>query len=186
MLGGDAYEWLWYARDVVYGICRGLPGANVLPVVKIFDMAAGWLNGGSFDEIYGHCYLTGIKAVLNINIQSTLSVISLWLSRALLPWVPPFSCRVFKFEGCFPSSAGKPREVAIDDTWLYQMVFVRNDLTPVILVDKACTLNENLLNSSFLFQTTTSENITKAHGPHRSPEKTVQINKHIWLYHNVD
>ena len=26
----------------------------------------------------------------------------------------------------------------------------------------------------------------EAHGPHRSPEKTVQINKHIWLYHNVD
>ena len=22
--------------------------------------------------------------------------------------------------------------------------------------------------------------------PHRSPEKTVQINKHIWSYHNVD
>ena len=26
----------------------------------------------------------------------------------------------------------------------------------------------------------------EAHGPHRSPERTVQINKHIWLYHNVD
>ena len=26
----------------------------------------------------------------------------------------------------------------------------------------------------------------EAHGPHRSPEKTVQINKHIWLYHNID
>ena len=26
----------------------------------------------------------------------------------------------------------------------------------------------------------------EVHGPHRSPEKTVQINKHIWLYHNVD
>ena len=26
----------------------------------------------------------------------------------------------------------------------------------------------------------------EAHGPHRSPEKTVQINKHIGLYHNVD
>ena len=26
----------------------------------------------------------------------------------------------------------------------------------------------------------------EAHGPHRSPEKTFQINKHIWLYHNVD
>ena len=26
----------------------------------------------------------------------------------------------------------------------------------------------------------------EAHGPHRSPEKTVQINKQIWLYHNVD
>ena len=26
----------------------------------------------------------------------------------------------------------------------------------------------------------------EAHGPHRSPEKTVQINKHIWLYHNDD
>ena len=27
----------------------------------------------------------------------------------------------------------------------------------------------------------------EAHGPHRSPEKTVQINKHIYqLYHNVD
>ena len=23
----------------------------------------------------------------------------------------------------------------------------------------------------------------EAHGPHRSPEKTVQINKHILLYH---
>ena len=26
----------------------------------------------------------------------------------------------------------------------------------------------------------------EAHGPHRSLEKTVQINKHIWLYQNVD
>ena len=26
----------------------------------------------------------------------------------------------------------------------------------------------------------------EAHGPHHSPEKTVQINKHIWLYHKVD
>ena len=26
----------------------------------------------------------------------------------------------------------------------------------------------------------------KVHGPYRSPEKTVQINKHIWLYYNVD
>ena len=26
----------------------------------------------------------------------------------------------------------------------------------------------------------------EAHGPHRSPEKTVQIIKQIWLYHNVD
>mgnify|MGYP003686606297 CR=1 FL=1 len=26
----------------------------------------------------------------------------------------------------------------------------------------------------------------EVHGPHRSPEKTVQINKHIRLYHNVD
>ena len=26
----------------------------------------------------------------------------------------------------------------------------------------------------------------EAHGPHRSLEKTVQINKHILLYHNID
>ena len=26
----------------------------------------------------------------------------------------------------------------------------------------------------------------EAHGPHRSPEKTVQIIKNIWLYHKVD
>ena len=26
----------------------------------------------------------------------------------------------------------------------------------------------------------------EARGPHRSPEKTVQINKQIWLYHNID
>ena len=26
----------------------------------------------------------------------------------------------------------------------------------------------------------------EAHGPHRSPEKTVQINKHIWLNNNLD
>ena len=26
----------------------------------------------------------------------------------------------------------------------------------------------------------------EAHGPHRSPEKTVQINKHERLYHNID
>ena len=26
----------------------------------------------------------------------------------------------------------------------------------------------------------------EAHGPHSSPEKTVQINKNIWLYHNFD
>ena len=26
----------------------------------------------------------------------------------------------------------------------------------------------------------------EAHGPDRSTEKTVQINKHTWLYHNVD
>ena len=29
-------------------------------------------------------------------------------------------------------------------------------------------------------------NLNKAHGPHRSPEETVQINTYIWLYHNVD
>ena len=29
-------------------------------------------------------------------------------------------------------------------------------------------------------------NKQEAHGPHRSPEKTVQINKHICLYHKVD
>ena len=26
----------------------------------------------------------------------------------------------------------------------------------------------------------------EAHGPHRSPETPIQINKHIWLYHNSD
>ena len=26
----------------------------------------------------------------------------------------------------------------------------------------------------------------EAHGPHRSPEKIVQINKHIWLYNNIN
>ena len=26
----------------------------------------------------------------------------------------------------------------------------------------------------------------EAHGPHRSPEKTVQINKHTIVYHNID
>ena len=26
----------------------------------------------------------------------------------------------------------------------------------------------------------------EAHGPHRSREKTLQINKHIQLYHNID
>ena len=44
----------------------------------------------------GQCYLTVIKAVFNINNQSTLSVISLWLSEALLPLEPPFS-----FHGMF-------------------------------------------------------------------------------------
>ena len=29
-------------------------------------------------------------------------------------------------------------------------------------------------------------NKQEAHGPHRSPEKTVQINKHIWLYNNIN
>ena len=37
----------------------------------------------------------------------------MWLSEALLPFPPPFSFRVFTFEGCFPSSAGKHRKVAI-------------------------------------------------------------------------
>ena len=26
----------------------------------------------------------------------------------------------------------------------------------------------------------------EVHGVRRLPEKTVQINKHIWLYHNID
>ena len=49
---------------------------------------------GSFDKINGHCYLTVIKALFNINNQSTLCVISFWLSEALLPWVATifFSC----------------------------------------------------------------------------------------------
>ena len=38
----------------------------------------------------------------------------------------------------------------------------------------SCMSNDKLLNKQ------------EAHGPHRSPEKTVQINKHIWLYHNDD
>ena len=41
------------------------------------------MSGGSFDEINGHCYLTVIRTVFNINNQSTLSVISLWFSEAL-------------------------------------------------------------------------------------------------------
>ena len=43
-----------------------------------------------------------------------LILTSLWFSKALLLWEPPFSFIVYEFERCFPSSAGKPREVAID------------------------------------------------------------------------
>ena len=70
------------------------------------------MSGGSFDEINGHCFLTVIRAVFNINNQSTVSVISLWLSEALLPRAPPFSFHVFTFEGCFralPESTEKLR-----------------------------------------------------------------------------
>ena len=71
------------------------------------------MSGGSFDEIKGHSYLIVIKYVFNVNNQSTLSVLSLFLSEALLTWAQPFFNRVFTFEGCFPSSAREPREVAI-------------------------------------------------------------------------
>ena len=52
--------------------------------------------------------------------------------------------------------------------------------------------NRKLLDKHWEFKNSKIEiaKLTKekqeAHGPHRSPEKTVQINKHIWLYHNVD
>ena len=47
-----------------------------------------------------------------------------------------------------------------------------------------CCLSYSILHSSLVVYNTLSKQ--EAHGPHRSPEKTVQINKHIWLYHNVD
>ena len=83
-----------------------------LPDVLIFDMVAG-RYGGSFDKITGHCYLTVKRAVFNNNNQSTLglSVISLWLSEALLSWALPFSFQMIQM--IHSSSAGKPREVAI-------------------------------------------------------------------------
>ena len=113
------YEVIIVWNDITIATSRDFPAelgkhpSNVLPVVKIFDMAAGWLSGGSFDEIYGHCYLTVIKAVFNINIQSTLSVISLWLSRALLPWVPPFSCRVFNSRDVFRALLESPEKMQL-------------------------------------------------------------------------
>ena len=36
------------------------------------------------------------------------------------------------------------------------------------------------------FAAWTNKKKQEVHGPHRSPEKTVQIIKQIWLYHNVD
>ena len=75
------------------------------------------LSGGYFDEINRHCYLTVIRAVLNINNQSTFSVIGWWLSEALhcitIGAAIFFSCSYIR--GKFPSSAGKHRKVSIDN-----------------------------------------------------------------------
>ena len=80
---------------------------------KFLTLATGWWSSRSFNEINEHFYLTVVKAVFSINNQSTLSVVSLRLSDALLPWAPPFSFLVFTFEECFQSSAGKPGKVEI-------------------------------------------------------------------------
>ena len=59
-----------------------------------------------------HFYLTVIRALFNINNQSTLSVISLWLSEALLPWAPRFSFHVFSSEGCFRALQESPEKMS--------------------------------------------------------------------------
>ena len=45
---------------------------------------------------------------------------------------------------------------------------------------------QNFNQKSSLWAVGSGELKQEAHGPHCSPEKTVQINKHIWLYHKVD
>ena len=79
-------------------------------------MVAGWSSGGSFGKINGHCYFTVIRAVFNINNQSTLSVISLWLSKVLFLWAPSFTFHLLIFEGCFKDLLESPRklQVAVD------------------------------------------------------------------------
>ena len=59
---------------------------------KLLNIAAGWSCVGSFHEITGHCYLQS-EHVKCFKIVTFRGVIAM---------------------GCFPSSAGKPREIAID------------------------------------------------------------------------
>ena len=86
-------------------------------------MASGWSYSGPLDEITGHCFLKVKRTVFNNNNQSTQSVISLWLSKALPQWAPSFPFHVCSFiRGMFPSSARKPREFAIVN-WCWHYSF---------------------------------------------------------------
>ena len=101
------YYFIQLSKSIIWfpppPLLRCLKAENI---PRIFYMAAGWSRGGSFDEINGHCYLRVIRAVFNINNQSTLSVISLWLSEASSPLAPPFSFHIDVFRD-LPESSEK-------------------------------------------------------------------------------
>ena len=56
-----------------------------------------------------------------------------------------------------------------------------------MIFDKICLKGTKCF-MKLLLQLVTSKTEEKqeAHGTHRSPEKTVQINKYIWLYNNIN
>ena len=99
---------------------KHLSNVLTLPDLKIFDMASSWSSGRFFDETNWHCYLTVIRAVFNINNQSTWSVINKFVAfRSIFNKSPAIFFSCIYIWGMFPSSAGKPRELAI---WVRALV----------------------------------------------------------------
>ena len=81
-----------------------------------------------------------------------------------------------------------PREKKLNQiTWHWSYAHMVHTLFApfhiCLKVDQHSVLNED---SAIKWQIYILRVKQEAHGPHRSPEKTVQINKLIWLYNNIN
>ena len=116
------YMYIYLESDIHVLICRPistylgfLAELGNIPWTYLHYRVCKFSHGGRFigETCTGHCYLAAKRAVLNINSQSTLSVLSSWISEVILPWVPPFSFHVDTFEGCFPALGESPEKLRL-------------------------------------------------------------------------